>query len=226
MAGRDDLAPSSLQEAGFAVLFRQPRTNQREAATMGKIVNSTFVSLDGVTNHMERWHFDFIDDEMHAFTLKQLRDSEAMLMGRRTYESYAAAWPGRDGEYPDGINRIKKYVASTTLKTAEWANTTIINGDLIATVTKLKRESRKDILMHGYGPVAKALMRAGLLDEVCLWVHPVLAGAGGMDDLLLDQGSNVKLGLLETRPLRSGVVVLRYSSQSAAAGSGPVGPRG
>jgi len=77
---------------------------------MGKVVNSTFVSLDGVINHMDRWHFDFIDGESDSLALKQLLDSDALLMGRRTYDTYASAWPGRDGEYADQINAMPKYV--------------------------------------------------------------------------------------------------------------------
>jgi dihydrofolate reductase len=71
---------------------------------MGKIVNSTFVSLDGVINHMDRWHFDFVDDESDAFALQQLRDSDALLMGRHTYDVYANAWPGRNGDFADRMN--------------------------------------------------------------------------------------------------------------------------
>ena len=107
---------------------------------MGKIVNSTFVSLDGVINHMDRWHFDFIDAETDAFALQQLRESDALLMGRDTYDVYASTWPGRDSEHADRINAMTKYVASTTLKTADWANTTILEGDLIEEVTKLKQD--------------------------------------------------------------------------------------
>jgi dihydrofolate reductase len=177
---------------------------------MGTIVNSTFVSLDGVINHMDRWHFDFIDAETDAFALQQLRDSDAMLMGRHTYDVYAGAWPGRDGDYADLINAMTKYVASNTLKTAEWTNTTVLDGDLVDAVTKLKQEPGQNILMHGYGPVAKTLMRHGLLDQLFLWVHPMLAGIGASDDLLLSQGLNTRLTLLDVQRLASGVVILSY----------------
>jgi len=175
---------------------------------MGKIVNSTFVSLDGVINHMDKWHFDFIDAESDAFALHQLQASDAMLMGRRTYDIYAGAWPGRDGEYADRINAISKYVASTTLTAPAWANTTVLGGDLVEEATKLKNGHA--ILMHGYGQVAKTLVRHGLLDELYLWVHPKLAGIGGPDDLLLAESLNTRLALLDVKTLASGVVILAY----------------
>ena len=179
---------------------------------MGKIVNSTFVSLDGVINHMDRWHFDFVDAETNAFALQQLRESDALLMGRHTYEVYAGSWPGRDGDVADRINAMTKYVASNTLKTAAWANSTVLDGDLIEAVTKLKQDPGQDILMHGYGPVAKTLVRHGLLDELFLWVHPMLAGVGASDDLLLSQGLNRRLTLLDVQRLSSGVVILSYKA--------------
>src|SRR5438477_12821951 len=104
---------------------------------MRTIVNSTFVSLDGVINHMERWHFDFIDDELEALALEQMRASDALLLGRNTYDIYGSTWPGRDGELADRINAIAKYVVSTTMQSAEWANTTIIRGDLLDAVAQL-----------------------------------------------------------------------------------------
>ena len=177
---------------------------------MSKIVNSTFVSLDGVINHMDRWHFDFVDDESNAIALQQLRDSDAMLMGRHTYDVYANTWPARDGDYADRLNAMPKYVVSTTLKTVDWANTTILAGDWIEAVTKLKQDLGLEILMHGYGPVAKTLMRHGLLDRLVLWVHPMLAGVGASDDLLLSEGLNQRLTLLDVQRLASGVIVLSY----------------
>jgi dihydrofolate reductase len=177
---------------------------------MGKIVSSTFISLDGVINHMEAWHFDFIDGESDALAMQQLRDSDALLMGRRTYETYASAWPGREGDYADRINAMPKYVASTTLQSPQWANTTVLDGDLAEAVAKLKQDIQQNILMHGYGPVAKTLVRHGLLDELFLWVHPMLAGVGTLSDTLISEGLNERLTLLDARTLSSGVVVLSY----------------
>jgi dihydrofolate reductase len=176
---------------------------------MGKIVNSTFVSLDGVINHMDRWHFDFTDGQSDAFALQQLKASDSLLMGRHTYEVYASTWPARhEGEYAQHINAMPKYVASTTLTAADWNNTTILDGELTDAVAALKKT--QDILMHGYGPVAKTLVQNGLLDELFLWVHPALAGVGGADDLVLSQGLNARLTLIDVKRLDSGVVILGY----------------
>ena len=181
---------------------------------MGKIVNSTFISLDGVINHMDRWHFDFVDDESDAVALQQLRDSDALLMGRRTYDVYAEVWPDRDGDYADRINTVTKYVASSTLQAPKWANTTVLNGDLAEAVTRLKQATERTILMHGYGPVAKTLVRHGLLDELVLWVHPVLAGVGTPGDMLISDGLNARLTLADVKTLSSGVVILSYRPSS------------
>jgi dihydrofolate reductase len=177
---------------------------------MRRIVNSTFVSLDGVINHMERWHFDYIDQESEAIALEQFLASDSLLMGRNTYLAYANAWPGRDSELANRINAMGKYVASTTMQTAEWANTTIISDDVVEEVAKLKDEDGKNILMNGYGPVARTLMRNGLLDELCLWVHPVLAGAGTIDDMIWGQDVHARLTLEDVKTLGSGVVMLTY----------------
>jgi dihydrofolate reductase len=176
---------------------------------MGKIINSTFVSIDGVINHMQVWHFAYVDDESEQIALEQLQASESMLMGRNTYEVYASAWPQRDGVLADRINRMPKYVASTTLDRAEWNNTTVIKGDLVAEVAKLKQQDG-DILMHGFGPVANTLITNGLLDVLHLWVHPHFAGVGGAGDLLLNEGNNTGLELIDTRTLGSGIVMLSY----------------
>jgi dihydrofolate reductase len=179
---------------------------------MAKIVNSTFISLDGVINHMDKWHFAFVDDESDGIALEQLRAaSGGLLMGRKTYEVYASVWPGRHDEYSAAINAAPKHVASTTLKAPEWANTTVIAGDVVDEVATLKAGAG-DLLMHGYGPLAKALVRHGLLDEIHLWIHPVLAGVGGIDDTLLAEGLNRRLELLDVRRLSSGVVLASYDA--------------
>jgi dihydrofolate reductase len=177
---------------------------------MRSIVCQTFVSLDGVINHMERWHFDYTDVESDTLALEQLQSSGALLMGRRTYEVYAGVWPDREGEYPDLINRLPKYVVSSTLTDATWNNTTVISKDPIAAIRALKEEDGPQILMHGYGPLAKNLLAEGILDELHLWLHPVLAGVGSGDDLLLQEGLNRVLQFEDARTLGSGVVILTY----------------
>jgi dihydrofolate reductase len=183
---------------------------------MGRIVNSTFVSLDGVINHMEAWHFAYIDDESIQIATEQLFASDALLMGRHAYEVYADAWPGREGEYADRINSLRKYVASTTLKEATWANTTVIRSGLVEEVARLKQQEGGDILMHGFGPVARTLLAHDLLDELHLWVHPAFAGVGTTDDMLFSEGNNAKFELLGTRTLKSGIVLLSYRTVGAA----------
>lgn len=180
---------------------------------MGSIVNSTFVSLDGVVNHMETWHFAYVDAEASALAMDQLAASDAMLMGRATYDVYASSWPERDGEYADRINALPKYVVSSTLTDPQW-NSSVISGDVVEQVRALKQEGGGSILMHGYGPVAKTLLGAGLLDELHLWFHPVLAGVGGKDELLHTDGLTVAFDHADTRALKSGVVVLSYRAKA------------
>ena len=176
---------------------------------MGKITNSTFVSIDGVINHMEAWHYAYIDAEADSIALEQLQASQALLMGRHTYETYAAVWPSRGGEYAHLINSMPKYVVSTTLEAADWNNTTVIKGDVVAQAAKLRQQG--DVLMHGFGPVANTLIAAGLLDVLHLWVNPQFAGVGGSTDLLLNEGNNARLELTSARVLKSGVVMLSYA---------------
>jgi dihydrofolate reductase len=177
---------------------------------MRRIISSTFVSLDGVINHMDRWHFEFVGDEIEAIALDQLRGCDALLLGRKTYEAYAGAWPDRDGELADRINEVTKYVASTTLAQPSWANTTVVRGDTARAVAELKQQPGQDILMHGYGPLAKTLLRDDLLDELILWIHPMLAGVGALDDMVFADGLNRRLELVDANPLTSGVVLLTY----------------
>jgi dihydrofolate reductase len=181
---------------------------------MRRIINSTYVTLDGVIEYLERWHFEYIDDDSDAFTMELLTRSDALLMGRQTYESFAEAWPPRDGEVADKVNAMKKYVASSTLEKADWRNSTVIEGDLADAVAKLKQGPGQDILTYGLGPVAETLMKHGLLDELHLWVHPVFAGVGGVGDTLLSEGNSARFKLAGTRTFASGVVVLSYQPEA------------
>jgi dihydrofolate reductase len=144
----------------------------------------------------------------------KLLASDALLMGRNTYEVYAASWPTRDGVYPEKINSMQKYVVSTTLDKADWTNTTVIKGDLVGEVSTLKQQ-RGDILMHGFGPVAQTLIRNGLLDMLHLWVYPHFAGVGTTSDMLFSEGNNTRLKLIGTRTLGSGIVMLSYQVPGA-----------
>src|SRR6266550_2538702 len=189
---------------------------------MGRIINSTFVSLDGVINHMEAWHFAYTDDEAMQIATGQLLASDALLMGRKTDEVYATSCPERAGDRADKINSMRKYVASTTLHEADWTNTTVLDGDLVAEVGRLKAEAGGDILMHGFGLVATTLLKHDLLDELHLWVQPAFAGVGNTNDMLFTEGNNARLDLLATRPLDSGVVILSYRP----AGTEPTAPPG
>lgn len=181
---------------------------------MRRIISSTFVSLDGVMNHLQNWHFPYIDEDLEELVNEQLFASDAMLMGRETYEGYVAMWPDREGAYAERINSMPKYVASTTLKNPEWTNTTVLEGDLIEQVRVLKAQDAGDILMHGFGPVAKALLREGLLDELHLWYHPAFAGVGEVGDMLFTPGLTASVRHSDTRTLKSGVVVLSYQALS------------
>jgi dihydrofolate reductase len=181
---------------------------------MAKIVNSTFVSLDGVVNHMEKWHFDYLSDQNDQFAMTQLEEADALLMGRNTYQVYAGAWPTREGDYADRINKIPKYVASSTLSDPTWHGTHVLAGDLVDEVAKLKQTEDGSILMHGYGPVAKTLLRNGLLDELHLWVHPVLAGVGDENDVLFEAGLHARLETSNVQAFDNGVVVLSFRKPS------------
>jgi dihydrofolate reductase len=188
---------------------------------MRRIINSTNVSLDGVVEIMGTWpwHFEYVDDAFNDLTWEHLSACDALLMGRRTYESFAEAWPSQTGDYADRINSMKKYVASTTLKKADWTNSTVIDGDLVDEVTKIKELPGQDILMFGFGPVARTLLQHGLLDEIRLWVHPVLVGAGSRSDLLFREGNASRLKLVETKTLGSGIVILSYQPAAESASS-------
>src|SRR6478735_7831677 len=135
--------------------------------TMGQIVVTEFVSLDGVMEDPGGaedfkhggWSFKISrGDEGDKFKLDEALDAEALLLGRVTYEGFAEAWPSRDGEFADKFNTMPKYVVSSTLKDPEWTNSTVLNGDLADEVSKLKREQDGDIVVHGSAQLAQALI--------------------------------------------------------------------
>jgi dihydrofolate reductase len=175
---------------------------------MRKLNAWLFVTLDGVIEAPEKWVI--ADDEMFGATEADYANSDALLLGRRTYETFAASWPQRGSEVAnaDWMNNTRKYVASTTLESPEWNNTTVIEGDVAAAVARLKQEDGKDIMVNGSGALVRTLMRDHLLDELRLFVHPVVVGSGIR--LFDDESDPVELALTDSHAYNNGVISLTY----------------
>lgn len=181
---------------------------------MRKIINSTYVSLDGAIQDPHLWPSGRHDDDGRGGQIQTelLLGADALVMGRRTYEGFAPVWPTRSGDpYSDHINTMDKYVASSTVRDPEWTNTTVIAGDPVEAIAALKEQPGKDIVQFGFGHLAFALMERGLLDELRLWVHPFFVGRGGPEDLLYRDAPLTTFDLAGAEPLASGIVVLTYT---------------
>ena len=178
---------------------------------MRKVINSTYVSLDGIVTNPQEWTFDFRDEAANQFAFEQLMACDALLMGRRTYEVFSAVWPTMhdDRGMADKMNTMPKYVASRTLSEATW-NATVLHGDLGEAVTTLKAAPGKDIIQYGYGAVTGTLVEHGLLDELRLWLHPILVGKGQVDDLLIGPRATATLKLADVKQYDSGLLILTY----------------
>jgi dihydrofolate reductase len=183
---------------------------------MGRIVVTEFVSLDGVMEapggedfKYKGWSFDFDrGEEGDRFKLDETRESEALLLGRVTYEGFAAAWPSRDGEFADKFNSMPKYVVSSSLEAPEWTNSTVIKGDVASQVSKLRAELDGDIYVHGSCQLAQALIEHDLVDELHLMVFPVLLGTGKR---LFGATSDRKdLRLADSKTVGDGIAILVY----------------
>jgi len=187
---------------------------------MPKIINSTFITIDGVVGAPDSWpSLDRPgDDRAGRMHVDLLLSCDALLMGRRTYEGFAAAWPTRSGDpFSDGINAIPKYVVSSTLTDPAWNNTQVIDGDVVGRIRQLKDESGKDIVQYGFGPVSRLLLEHGLLDELRLWVHPLIVGRGGPGDLLFGEAPAIGFDLTDTTTLNDGTVILNYRTDGLLA---------
>jgi dihydrofolate reductase len=173
-----------------------------------------FVTLDGVIEAPENWVI--ADDEMFGAMQTDYAKSDALLLGRRTYETFAASWPERGSEIPnaDWMNNTRKYVASTTLESPEWNNSTVIEGDVAEAIGRLKLEDGKNIMVNGSGALVRTLMRDHLLDELRLFVHPVVVGPGRR---LFDAESDaVELALVDSHVYDNGVISLTYKPTGAS----------
>ena len=184
---------------------------------MGKIVVTEFVSLDGVMEDpggsedfkYPGWSFEFDrGDEGNKFKMDEVLESEALLLGRRTYEGFAAAWPSREGEFADKFNNMPKYVVSSTLENPEWNNTTVLQGDVVDAVSKLRQELDGNIYVHGSCQLAQTLIDNDLVDELHLMVFPVVLGTGKR---LFGETSDKKpLKLVDSTTVGEGVAILTY----------------
>jgi dihydrofolate reductase len=177
-----------------------------------KVINSTYISLDGVIENPQDWpSLGSVDDAGNRIQTDLLLSCDAVLMGRRTYDGFAPVWAGRSGDpYSDRINSMDKYVVSSSLTEPEWANTTVINGDVVAEVGRLKQAPGQDIVQYGFGQVSRALLAAGLLDELRLWVHPFFVGTATEQDLLFRAGGPASFELVDSTTLGSGIIILCY----------------
>jgi dihydrofolate reductase len=178
------------------------------------IVNSTYVTLDGVTQNPQDWpSLGSFSDEGIQIQTALLERSDAVLLGRHTYDGFAPVWSARSGDpLSDRMNAIPKYVVSATLTDPQWPNTTVISHEPINSISDLKQQPGADIVQYGFGPLAHALMAAGLLDELHLWVHPFFIGTGTTNDLLYRCGSAGMFDLADSTTLDDGVVILTYRS--------------
>jgi dihydrofolate reductase len=176
---------------------------------MRKIIVTEFLTLDGVMEAPNEWSFPYWNDEIGTFKLNELFASDALLLGRVTYEGFAAAWPTQSDEagFADRMNGVAKYVVSTSLKDATWNNSTVIAENVAEEVRALKQQPGQDILIAGSATLIGTLMRDHLIDEFQLLVYPVVLGKGKR---LFLGGIDATLALIETKPYESGVVLLRY----------------
>jgi dihydrofolate reductase len=191
---------------------------------MRKVVVSEFLALDGVMEAPHEWSLAYWSDDIGTFKNDELFASDALLLGRVTYEGFAAAWPPRaDREgvpgtepspFADRINSMPKYVVSTTMKNADWDNSTIISENVVEEISRLKQQDGMNILVAGSADLVDTLLQNDLVDELQLLVYPIVPGKGKH---LFRDGSPTNLKLIESRTFSTGVVLLSYAPDKVEA---------
>ncbi|HET6950672.1 MAG TPA: dihydrofolate reductase family protein [Acidimicrobiales bacterium] len=180
---------------------------------MGKLISNFFISLDGVVETPDQWHFPYFNDEMGDAVGKAMETTEALLMGRVLYEEWAGYWPTSDDEPIASIfNDMSKYVVSRTLREATWNNTTIIGGDVAAGIRDLKDSTEGDISMSGSATLVRWLLANGLVDRLNLMVHPIAIGKG---QRLFENTPTLPLRLVSHETFSTGVLNLSYAPADA-----------
>jgi dihydrofolate reductase len=185
-----------------------------EEAPVRRVIASEIVSLDGVMESPEQWHFPYFSDEMGEAIGEAMAASDAMLLGRVTYEGFAAFWPAQEGsdddqEITDYMNNTPKFVVSKTLEEPlEWQNSTLIKENVAEELTRLKQQPGRDTSITGSGTLVRSLLKDNLLDELRLMVHPVIVGRGKR---LFEEGGDQKaLKLVDSKTFGTGVLYLTY----------------
>jgi dihydrofolate reductase len=175
-----------------------------------RLVATEYVSIDGVFEEPGHWSGPFFNDEAARFKLAELRASDALLLGRRTYEGFAAAWPSYTDEegFADKMNSMPKYVVSATLDRVDWPGSRLLTGDVTEAVGNLKQEPGQDLLLAGSGQLFAALKTADLIDLYRFMLHPILLGSGRR--LFADEAADKTLELTHTSVFSSGIVILEY----------------
>ena len=173
------------------------------------VVVTEFMSLDGVVEE-PAWTFPYWNDEIAKFKGEESAASDALLLGRVTYQGFAAAWPQSEDEGADYFNNVRKYVVSKTLEEPlEWNNSMLIKDDIVEEITNLKQQDGKDITVHGSATLVQTLMQHDLVDRYRLLVYPLVLGKGKR---LFEEGIPATLKLLESQSFSSGVVTLVYEA--------------
>ncbi len=192
---------------------------------MGRIVVTEFISLDGVIEapggdeefKHAGWTFKINrGEEGDKFKLDETLNSAALLLGRVTYEGFAAAWPSRKGAFADKFNSMPKYVVSSTLKKAVWNNSTVLTGNVAESISDLRREIDGNIVIHGSARLVQTLVEHDLVDELRLMVFPVILGTGKR--LFGDTSDKKRLGLVDSKMVGDGIAILVYELQLSQSG--------
>ncbi len=186
---------------------------------MRTIAASLWMSLDGVVEAPETWAFAYSNDEVQAVNMEGMAASDAMLLGRTTYQLFAGYWPLQPDDNPIAkyINATPKYVVSNTLESVEWQNSTLIGGDVYGALADLKRQSGKTITVVGSATLVRSLLDNDLLDELQLSIPPVVRGSGKR--LFVDEDHPMPLKLVDSRTFTNGVLYLTYQPVGRQASS-------
>jgi dihydrofolate reductase len=180
-----------------------------------RLVATEYLSLDGIFEEPGRWSAPFFNEEAGQFKWNELQASDALLLGRKTYEGFSAAWPTMKGtgEFGEKMNSITKYVVSSTLDKVDWKGSKLVNGNVVDEVRKLKQEPGHDLLLSGSAQLFNACMKANLIDLYRFMLHPIVLGQGKR---LFGEGvDRTVLTLLETKRFSAGIVILEYGPKRA-----------